>query len=215
MYGAMRERARNSSQFAGLATAVLMTSAVGYVLANGFIGKVAKFIETPMTLTPILEEQPTPDVKPQAFRIDTPAPTPPIPAPPIPRETFVSEDDGPIVAGRRETALRVEAGTVGGGTERIAPVRTPPALLTRDPPPYPMIEVRRQSEGATGLKVCVDASGRVTSASLASTSGHAALDSAALKWIRNARFAPARSDGLAEARCGHDVVYEWKLENAH
>src|SRR5262249_33106472 len=56
MYGAMRERAPNSTRMAGLSAALLMTAAVGYALANGFIGNVARMIDTSLTFTPIAEE---------------------------------------------------------------------------------------------------------------------------------------------------------------
>jgi len=57
MYGAMRERALHPPRLAGLPSAALATVAVGYALANGFIGQVAKLIEAPMTFTPIPEER--------------------------------------------------------------------------------------------------------------------------------------------------------------
>lgn len=213
MYGAMREHAPNSTRMAGLGAALLMTAAVGYALANGFIGNVAKMIDTSLTFTPIVEEKTVVVEKKQEFDVDVEAPVTRIPIS-VPRDTFDTDDEG-IIVPPAETRGRVEAGPVGGGTERLAsPVRTRPALLTRNPPPYPASDVRRQNTGTTGLKVCLDASGRVTSANIASTSGHETLDSAALKWVRNARFTPAKSNGVAEAVCGHDVIYEWKLEGA-
>lgn len=214
MYGAMRERARHSSQLAGLASAVLATLAVGYALANGFIGQVAKLIEAPMTFTPIPEERTAVEDKQAVFDVETSllAPAPP----PLPYPNFIPDEGGVVFRPPVDAGGGIEAGTVGGGTGRTAsPVRTRPALLTREPPPYPAPEIRKRSTGTTALEVCIDANGRVTSATMTSTSGHAALDAAALKWVRNARFAPARSDGLAEAMCGHGVLYQWKLEDAH
>jgi protein TonB len=199
---------------AGLGAALLMTAAASYALANGFIGHIAKMIDAPMTFTPIVEDPAPVEEKKQVFETDTATLALPIPAPPIPRDKFEIGDER-IIVPPRKTGERVEVGTVGGGTgSRIAPVRTRPALLTRDLPPYPPSEIRGNREGVTGLKVCVDASGRVTSAAIASPSGREALDKAALKWVRKARFTPAKSDGVAEAVCGHDVIYEWKIENA-
>lgn len=214
MYGAMRERAPNSTRIAGVSVALLMTAAVGYALATGFIGGVAKFIESPLTFTPLAEDR-VPVEQPKS---DLPMSTDPLPIPPtkIPDDVFVPDDTSGIKTPPVDIRGLVDAGPVGGGTGATAsPVRTRPALITRAPPPYPAADVRKQNEGITGLKVCVNASGRVTSANVGSSSGHTTLDNAALKWVRDARFTPAKSDGVAQSVCGHDVFYEWKLENAH
>ena len=54
----------------------------------------------------------------------------------------------------------------------------------------------------------------VTSATIISGSGHAVLDNAALKWVRSARFTPGKLDGVPQLVCGHNVIYEWNLEDA-
>ncbi len=215
MYGAMREHAPNSTRMAGLGAALLMTAAVGYALANGFIGHVAKFIETPLTFTPLAEEKTVVEERKPDFATDGAAPDKPIELA-IPKDIFIAEEGEEAIrtAPGDERGL-IDVGPVSGGTDRMAsPVRTRPALITRTPPPYPAADIRKQNEGVTGLKVCVDASGRVTAANIASTSGHETLDNAALKWVRATRFTPAKSDGVAQSVCGHDVIYEWKLENA-
>ena len=66
----------------------------------------------------------------------------------------------------------------------------------------------------TSLSLCIDARGRVSSVSLAKSSGYPRLDEAALKWVKGARFSPGTVDGAAQAVCGHSVVYEWRLEDA-
>lgn len=215
MYGAMREHAPNSTRMAGLGAALLMTAAVGYALANGFIGHVAKFIETPLTFTPLAEEKTVVEERKPDFATDGAATDKPIELA-IPKDIFIAEEGEEAIrtAPGDERGL-IDVGPVSGGTDRMAsPVRTRPALITRTPPPYPAADIRKQNEGVTGLKVCVDASGRVTAANIASTSGHETLDNAALKWVRATRFTPAKSDGVAQSVCGHDVIYEWKLENA-
>ncbi len=81
-----------------------------------------------------------------------------------------------------------------------------------DKPPYPAAAIRAREEGTTGLSLCIDASGHVSSASVAKSSGHSRLDDAALAWVRGARFAPATLDGAAQAVCGHTVQYVWNLK---
>lgn len=210
MYGAMRERAPNSTRMAGVTAALLMTAAAGYALANGFIGHVARLIETPLTFIPLANDPvPVDDRKP--FDLPVSADAPPVPVPPIPDDVFTPNDDGGLVAPPGDVKVRTGAGT-GGGTGRIAaPIQTRPVLLTRTPPPYPAADVRKQNTGTTGLNVCVNAGGRVTSANIASSSGHDSLDKAALKWIRDARFTPAKTDGVPQAVCGHEVIYDWVI----
>jgi protein TonB len=91
---------------------------------------------------------------------------------------------------------------------------TPPKLVVANKPPYPAQSLRAQEEGTTHLEVCVTAQGRVQSVSIVSNSGHPRLDEAAARWMRNARFKPGTVGGVPQAMCGHDVYYQWKLEDA-
>ena len=91
-------------------------------------------------------------------------------------------------------------------------MRTSASMLPAASPAYPPSEVRTGNEGITALEVCVDARGRVSSAALTGSSGHPVLDNAALKWVRDRRFTPAKVDGAPQAICGHAVSYEWKLD---
>ena len=87
-----------------------------------------------------------------------------------------------------------------------------PALLPATPPPYPASEVRKNNQGVTKLSVCLDTRGRVTSATLAETSGHPVLDQAAMKWVRTLKFTPLTLDGAPQSICNHAVDYEWTLK---
>jgi protein TonB len=91
---------------------------------------------------------------------------------------------------------------------------TPPRLIVANKPPYPSQSLRAQEEGTTHLEVCVTAQGRVQSVTIAGNSGHPRLDEAAARWMRNARFKPGLVAGVPQAMCGHDVYYQWKLEDA-
>lgn len=66
-------------------------------------------------------------------------------------------------------------------------------------PPYPRLARRRGLEGLTVLLLQVAADGRVTSARVAESSGHAILDEAALAAVRAWRLTPATEDGRAIA----------------
>ncbi len=209
MYEAMRPRAPNSSKLAGATSSVLLTVLAGYVLANGVGGEIVKALERPTLIVPPKPVEPLPDIErmPIGDDIDLVVPTSP-----IPDDVFVPEDDGESIRTERRSADDAKAGST---VAPVAPlVRKAPKLISKEKPPYPAPDIRARNEGDTGVEVCVTANGRVSSAQLATSSGHPRLDAAALKWVRNARFTPGSVGGAAQAVCGHTVVYEWRLEDA-
>lgn len=211
MYGALRNRASNSSQLAGLSIAALITALAAYALAHGFGASIIRLIETPITFTPLLDEV-IPDPTPRDIALTMGGDT--LETPPLdlfPRDIFVPAEV------RIDTTPRAEvAGPPIGASVTPAPkpIRMRPVLLPQTPPDYPRSSIRANEQGVSTLEVCVDARGRVSSATLAASSGYATLDNAALKWVRSARFTPGKLDGVAQSVCGHTVVYEWNLEDA-
>ena len=215
MYGVMRERARNRPmQLAGLAFSALVTFAAASLLMNGFGKFVGAFTPEPTvlaTLTPDkAPETPLPEfIKPED-EVKLSSTTVLI----TPDKTFTYEEE------KKDTTITGKAGDeprTGDPAAAVTPaktVRIAPKLRTEEKPPYPPGEIRAKNEGNTSLGLCVDARGRVTSASLAKSSGHPRLDDAALKWVKNARFSPGTVDGAPATVCGHTVVYEWRLEDA-
>jgi protein TonB len=211
MYEALRPRARTSSQTAGASLTVLIVAVVGYAAMIG-VGLPAIPPLAPATTIVALPPPPAEDTPAPAFKdIDAPLPAPPIPLQPLP--PIGEWDDSPFI-------VQPAPAPAPGPAATPAPPRPAPALSTTprlragDPPPYPAAEIRRSAQGVTGLTICIDARGRVTSATLANSSGHKGLDDAALKWVRSARFTPATRDGAPQAVCDHAIAYEWRLENA-
>lgn len=212
MYGAMRERAPASTQITGAAAAILMTALLAYGLANGLHLDIARMVEKTITFTPLEEKKVEPEPRKDiAFdasadaRLPIPTLLPPTTVFEVQPDSITgSTDTGPVAGTGKDTGI--------GNATVPAPVRTRPFLLTREPPPYPAAAIRRQSQGITSLEVCVSAAGRVTSARIAGSSGHADLDNAALKWMRDGRFTPGKLDGVAQSVCGHNVDYEWNLK---
>jgi TonB family protein len=210
MYGAVRERARTSTQITGLSVAILTTALVGYALANGFVVNIARIIDTTITFTPLVEKVvPDEPDKREANTLDTSIDRLVIPTPLPPTDTF--EVDKEVIIGTTETGPRPGPVASAGNAVIPKPARIRPVLIKDDPPPYPPSEIRKKNEGDTALEVCIAANGRVTSASISASSGHPVLDTAALKWVRDARFTPGKLDGVAQAVCGHGVTYEWNL----
>lgn len=98
-------------------------------------------------------------------RIEAPAPPPAQPALPTPV--------GPI--------------TLGGELAVTCPERTPPR--------YPLLSRRMDEEGSVILRVELDEQGTVSTARVATSSGFARLDEAALSAVRTWRCTPAQRDG--------------------
>ena len=212
MYGAMREHAPSSTRLAGVITAAAVTAGMAGLLALGVGHAIAKPPLEPILFSVLPDEPrevlPEPDRKldvtsDQEFTLL--APVRDIP-------DFIAEE--PPIRGSSEPPRTGPGPDAGAGTGPAprAVVKVGAKLLPGTPPPYPASEVRRGNEGVSSLQVCLDARGRVTEASLAKSSGHKSLDQAALKWVRDAKFSPAKVDGAPQAVCGHSVDYEWTLD---
>jgi protein TonB len=73
---------------------------------------------------------------------------------------------------------------------------TGPVCISRPAPAYPAALLNRRIGGTVAVEVGIDANGRVSSTSLAGSSGQAALDQAALNGVRRWRFKPAMKLGV-------------------
>jgi protein TonB len=72
-------------------------------------------------------------------------------------------------------------------------IRARPNYLRNPEPPYPAVARRRRQQGTVLLAVSVSAAGRATRVGLKQTSGHPALDAAALGAVGEWDFEPARN----------------------
>lgn len=211
MYEAVRPRAQISTRAAGLAiTALLASSAIYIALTMG--AKVVTALQTATTLATIdvapkhREELPPPPALPDQLKL--PESTIDFTIPP---DIFQFDD---------RTAIHLETGP--GPTQTHVdppqpphiPVRLPAKMKPGEPPPYPPTALRTGEEGISAISLCIDAKGRVTSASLARSSGHQSLDEAAVKWASQARFAPGTLDGLPQSACGQEIDYQWRIKTA-
>jgi len=72
--------------------------------------------------------------------------------------------------------------------------------LNNPRPAYPLLAIRQGAQGQVLLLVEVLTDGRAGRIELEKSSGHAALDAAAINAVRAWRFTPARKDGLLAAQ---------------
>lgn len=200
-----------STRLFGAATAALMTLGVGYALILTTIAtfvpdetKPIQFVSVEAPKAQPMDDPPTPNVVEDTTTFTE---KPPIEAP-LP---IFETNESPIVLPQPSNS------TPSGATGVPAPapgVIIKPRMLAGEKPPYPPPSVRAKEQGITVVEVCVNARGRVDSSKLASSSGYARLDQAAVDWVRGMRFRPGTRDGTATAMCGHQITYEWKLEDA-
>jgi periplasmic protein TonB len=97
-------------------------------------------------------------------------------------------------------------------TAAIVPPRPVAGMETNRAPIYPEIARRRGEEGRVMLRVDVSADGMPLDVSVAGTSGHPSLDSAAISAVRQWRFIPATQAGRSVAAVA-DVPIRFHLEN--
>lgn len=208
MYEAVRTRAPMSTKMTGVSAMVLALMLAGYAFANGLGAGIVEALNPTTTMVTLPPEERPPPEKQETVILSTKVDAPEPPPPQLPDQDFSADKKPPI-------EVDVTKPPVDPGAGEIPPprsqVRGLPRMLVKDKPEYPPEAIRKHFEGVTGLDVCVDRQGRVTSVSLASSSGHDVLDKAALKWVHGMRFAPGTIDGQPAALCGARVLYEWKI----
>ena len=211
MYGAMREHAPSSTRLTGVFTAATMTVALGYALANGMGGFIVTALPEPIAYV-ALDEAPK-DVPPPVTTTQLEVSSDlrlPLVKPLFVADTFEVEQSRVTTSATSTTRPDPRVATPQPPPRQ--PVRVAAKMLAAATPDYPLSDVRRRNEGTTSLEVCLDMRGQVTSASITRSSGHASLDNAALKWVRDMKFTPAQVDGVPQVICGHPVIYEWRLD---
>lgn len=76
-------------------------------------------------------------------------------------------------------------------------IASKPSAISQRLPKYPRFAERNGIKGNTTLRITIGSNGRVTSSSIAKSSGHTILDRAALSAVKSWRFKPAKN-GLGQ-----------------
>ena len=103
--------------------------------------------------------------------------------------------ENPIVPEPEETCCMTETTTLPTPATRQARINAPPRQLSNIKPEYPAAARERGEQGEVTVEIAVAADGTVSEATTAESSGFAALDDAAIKAVRRAKFLPAKADG--------------------
>ena len=198
------QQPRTSSRLVGVSIAALATGLAAWALISVGNQKIFAPVQKAMTVM-LLQAAKPPPAKPiptpsKEVKVDVPAPVLIVPDIPVVAET-------PIIAAPMPAEIVAPPAPPG-------PPDTSPKLMAGAKPPYPLSSIRALEQGTTTLSLCVSEVGRVTNAKLVSSSGHATLDNAALKWVDNARFKPAVNAGRPTAMCDYTIAYQWDLKDA-
>jgi len=147
-----------------------------------------------------------------------PVEVPPIDMPPVVIDTQTKIQIDPVTPQSFDsdppvnTNPPVVVGT-GGGTV-IQATMSKPKLQNPTTPAYPAASVRLEEHGTTYLNLYITADGRVSEATVTTSSGYSRLDDAAVKHAqRYWKFTPCIEDGTAVG-CWYQTKMVWKLENA-
>jgi len=149
----------------------------------------------------------------------------PLPTPPLPPEAAPPAETPPQRAAVQPMPPRLPPAPRGGGVnlgagigamadarlgaEAIGAVVPPTAEggQRNEPPDYPPESRRRGEEGSVRVSLRVGPDGRVQMAEVIESSGHPALDRAALEAVRRWRFRPATQAGLPLAATMQTAVH--------
>lgn len=111
----------------------------------------------------------------------------------VPQEKVPIQEEQPIEVDP------IEAGVQEAFAEATTDVR----------PRYPLGSRLRGEEGSVTIRVCIDASGRVSDTEVMETSGFPALDKAGIKALRNATF--RNTQGALASSTETTVTFRFKL----
>jgi len=199
-----------------------------YAILGGVVATIGVFIAIPLTqkLTAIFDNStpPPPELaieppEEQSFEIDTP-PDEPEPEP-EPEEIVQDPGDldfslelGDLSAGTGGGFLiEIPKFALGGGEDPFdaAAMDSPPMPVNKIPPVYPRALLNKNIGGRVLVAATIDANGTVTATSIRQSSGHSALDQAAIDAVSKWKFKPGvRSGRRTTATCVVPFNFEVK-----
>lgn len=131
---------------------------------------------------PVEREQPKTEIVVPVAEIQTPA-----------FQTIVAAKEAPQPLEPPSTAAPSPTPVASMAPVSVANMNT--NLLSGKPPTYPMLARRKREQGIVVLRLVISEMGRVTGIAVEQTSGHQALDDAAVSAVRKWRWSPTMRDG--------------------
>ena len=156
-----------------------------------------RMVETPSTIEPVLDVPSVELARSIVGRLAAPSPAPSrTPQPTPPKQTVELPAPKPAPAPQVASTAAVSK-DLGADTQRPESAKViPPVFIDPRPPVYP-VEARRHGWiGTVELMITVSVDGIVTEVEVNRSSGHHALDAAAVRAVRTWRGKPATRDGI-------------------
>jgi protein TonB len=192
-----QDSAHTSRRLIAFGAIILVHVLVIWGFVSGFANQGARYVQTILQTTVIQTEKPK----------DLPPPPPPVDLKERPPVQVIAPDINITVP--------VEAPPppiTNTTTQAVPPPPPAPRAIVPGTPVkptfvpdvqdyYPDISRRNGEEGRSVVKICVNTGGKIDSVEIATSSGHPALDEAALKYAKAMRFKPATSEGKPVASC--------------
>lgn len=99
---------------------------------------------------------------------------------------------------KRDATAKAKAASARKRAAEAKRIASKPSAISQRLPKYPRSAERKGIKGNTTLRITIGSNGRVTSSSIAKSSGHTILDKAALSAVKSWLFKPAKN-GLGQA----------------
>lgn len=194
-----------SQRFGGLIFVVILHVIVVYGLAVALGRDPLAIVKQEIETKIIEDEAPPPEEAPPPPPPDFEPPPPDFVPPP---DIAFTADAAPVTNANAITVSRKPVEVVS----KTTPPRQPKKGLSR--PPYPAASLRLGEEGAVGLSLTLNETGKVQEATVDSSSGFERLDEAAVKHaIRSWKFEPCMN-GDKPVACTYRMKFRFKISEA-
>jgi protein TonB len=198
----------SSRRIAGIAFVALLHIGIIYALVSGLGEQTVQVLRQPLEARII-----------QVAKLPPPAPPPPPPQLQAPPPVFVPL---PQVQIALPPPVPVIASVTHVRPVTPQPRPVPPPQVTRSaagldpnqscaPPQYPEEAEDMEQTGVSVLQFLIDTHGNVLSSRVASSSGHASLDDAAIRALSQCRFKPAIGADGNPQESWTSIRYVWQL----
>jgi protein TonB len=204
------EQKFSARQVGGIAFVVLLHIGIIYVLVSGLGEQAVHVLQQPLEAKVIQQVVPPPPVPPPPPPPQMLAPPPPFIPPPLVQ--IAQPPPPPVIA-----AVTRVVPTTPAPTPKPAPpvMRSAPSLDSNQDcaaPQYPQQAEDMNETGASVVQFLIDAAGHVVDSRVASSSGYASLDEAAVAALSRCKFRPAiGSDGKPQ-ESWTSIRYVWQLD---
>jgi periplasmic protein TonB len=174
---------------------------LAWALMSGFAVKLIKTITEPIKVEIVNEVKPEePPPPPPEVKMELP----PVQVPPVLVDIPNPPEPPPTVIIAETTTQPVPPAPPAPTAPVTRPVARTQAVVTRRPDPrdfYPSASLSQKEEATIKVRICIDATGKITEVTVSEASKFPRLNEAAVKYGNQMRFKPATEDGKPVQQC--------------